>query len=54
MVEPALQGQGIGSVLLATAIAEMHERGATQLRLKVDARNLDARRFYKRIGFVEA
>ncbi len=53
VVDPAWHGRGIGSALLATAIAEMRERGATQLRLKVDARNLGARRLYARMGFVE-
>jgi len=52
VVEPALHGRGIGTGLLATAIAEMRRRGHTRLRLKVDARNLSARRFYERLGFV--
>jgi ribosomal protein S18 acetylase RimI-like enzyme len=51
VVEPAWHGRGVGTALLATAIAEMHQRGATHLRLKVDARNLGARRFYERMGF---
>ena len=52
VVEPALHGRGIGTALLVTAIAEMRRRGHTRLRLKVDARNLSARRFYERLGFV--
>ncbi len=51
VVEPALHGRGIGTALLAAAIAEMSRRGASHLRLKVDARNLGARRFYERMGF---
>lgn len=53
VVEPTLQGRGIGTALLATAIAEMSRRGHTKVRLKADARNLGARRFYERMGFVE-
>lgn len=52
VVEPALHGRGIGTALLANAIVEMRRRGRTQLRLKVDARNLAAQRFYERMGFV--
>jgi ribosomal protein S18 acetylase RimI-like enzyme len=50
-VDPAWHGRGIGTALLATAIADMRQRGAAHLRLKVDARNLGARRLYERMGF---
>lgn len=50
-VEPAHQGRGIGTALLATAIAEMQQRGHARLRLKVDARNFGAQRLYERMGF---
>lgn len=51
VVDPAMHGRGIGTALLATAIAEMRSRSHARLRLKVDARNLGARRFYERMGF---
>ena len=51
VVEPDMHGTGIGTALLATAIAEMRGRGHARLRLKVDGRNLAARRFYERMGF---
>jgi ribosomal protein S18 acetylase RimI-like enzyme len=51
VVDPGRHGSGIGTALLATAIAEMQQRGHAHLRLKVDARNLGARRFYERMGF---
>lgn len=53
VVEPAWHRRGIGTALLATAIDEMRRRGHTSLRLKVDARNLAAKRLYARVGFVE-
>lgn len=46
-VSPHLQGQGLGTLLLATAKAAS-SRG---LRLHVFQRNLAARRFYERRGF---
>lgn len=51
VVDPAKQGSGIGTALLATAIAELRSRGHTSLRLKAHARNEPALRFYRRMGF---
>jgi ribosomal protein S18 acetylase RimI-like enzyme len=46
-VAPHLQGQGLGTLLLAAARKENPEG----LRLHVFQRNLSARRFYERRGF---
>lgn len=50
-VGPALRGQGLGSQLLAHAIAEASERGAEEMHINVDEIDTDARRFYERHGF---
>jgi GNAT superfamily N-acetyltransferase len=42
---------GIGSVLLAAAERQIAERGCAQARLRVVARNLEARRFYQGRGW---
>ena len=46
-VSPQLQGQGLGTLLLAAAKRE----NAQSLRLHVFLRNASARRFYERRGF---
>jgi ribosomal protein S18 acetylase RimI-like enzyme len=46
-VSPQLQGNGLGTLLLATA----KEESPGGLRLHVFQRNLSARRFYERHGF---
>ncbi len=47
-VDPACQGQGVGSRLMAAA----EERVEGDLTLSVFTVNPDARRFYERLGFV--
>jgi GNAT superfamily N-acetyltransferase len=45
--------RGIGSVLLSAAERQIAERGHTEARLRVVARNLEARRFYAAQGWAE-
>lgn len=53
-VDPDRQGLGIGSLLLDAARDQAVDAGATHLALDVLESNVDARRLYERIGFVEA
>jgi len=54
-VDPARQGEGIGSRLLEAGIERARERGARRLLLRVLSTNGAARRLYERHGFtVEA
>jgi GNAT superfamily N-acetyltransferase len=48
-VDPAVQGRGLGSVLMAAAEEAL---GAGDLTLAVFTVNPDARRLYERLGFV--
>jgi [ribosomal protein S18]-alanine N-acetyltransferase len=50
-VAPALQGRGIGTVLLRALTAEAVRRGATSLLLEVRADNEPAIHLYNREGF---
>jgi len=50
-VRPELRGRGIGTVLVATAIHTVRERGGGEIQINVDAVDVDARRFYERHGF---
>lgn len=50
--EPAVRGQGLGSEVLATVVAEAARRGATATVIEVDEPDHDAHRFYARHGFV--
>lgn len=50
-VAPGRRGQGIGSVLLAAAEAEVVRRGAAVLEINVDSGDTGARRFYERHGY---
>jgi ribosomal protein S18 acetylase RimI-like enzyme len=52
VVAPDWQGRGIGTLLLAEAIAALHSRGAGTVALKVNVENTGARRLYERLGFV--
>jgi ribosomal protein S18 acetylase RimI-like enzyme len=52
VVDPNCHGQGIGSALLANAIAVLARRGAEDVALKVDIYNAMAQRLYRRFGFV--
>ncbi len=48
---PAWRGQGIGTLLLQTALAEAAQASADAVHLSVHPRN-PARRLYERLGFV--
>ena len=52
VVRPDWQNRGVGSVLLWEVFAKLKERGFESVALKVDLANNNARRFYKRMGFV--
>jgi ribosomal protein S18 acetylase RimI-like enzyme len=52
VVDAVLRRHGIGSALLATAIAAMQARGHEELALKVDIYNANAQRLYQQFGFV--
>lgn len=54
MVEPEARGQGIGTRLLETLMAECEVRRVDVLDVTVDANNEGAQRFYERHGFVAA
>lgn len=54
MVEPEARGQGIGTRLLETLMAECEVRRVDVLDVTVDANNHGAQRFYERHGFVAA
>lgn len=51
-VVPEYRDRGIGSDLLATAERQLTDRGADVVALETLADNADARRFYRRHGFV--
>ena len=50
-VNPAYQGQKIGTNLLAYADRLVHEAGGGKLSLNVDVGKTDALRLYERLGF---
>ncbi|MBZ9655685.1 GNAT family N-acetyltransferase [Phyllobacterium lublinensis] len=50
-VEPAVQGQGIGSSLLRAIKLAIAEAGYDKARISTHARNLGAIRLYRREGF---
>ncbi|MBY6104921.1 ribosomal protein S18-alanine N-acetyltransferase [Ferrimonas balearica] len=52
-IEPARQGEGLGSVLLQRALNRAVEAGAVQCFLEVRASNLSALVLYQKMGFVE-
>ncbi len=53
-VDPAQQGQGIGSALVARFVAEARARAADTAFLEVAATNAAAQAVYRRAGFVES
>ena len=52
VVRPDWQNRGVGSVLLSEVFSRLKERGFESVALKVALANNNARRFYKRMGFV--
>jgi GNAT superfamily N-acetyltransferase len=50
-VSAGLRGHKVGERLLSGAASRARERGATFVKLEVDARNDGATRFYERLGF---
>ena len=50
-VDPARQGEGVGSALLDAAIARAREQGMRRLVLRVLSGNAPARRLYESRGF---
>jgi GNAT superfamily N-acetyltransferase len=50
-VRPGLEGQGIGSALLASLKAELRAMGVTRIDTATHFDNPGARRFYERHGF---
>ena len=52
-VHAAARGQGIGTALLAHAIAHAQDQGFVAVHLDVASSNLRARQFYARHGFVQ-
>jgi ribosomal protein S18 acetylase RimI-like enzyme len=51
--DPALTGQGVGTLLMDWALAEARRRGADEIQLSVWSENPGAQRFYARHGFVK-
>jgi ribosomal protein S18 acetylase RimI-like enzyme len=52
-VTPEARGRGIGRTLVDAAVEHARAIEAPTVRLRVDARNRGARRFYEREGFLE-
>ena len=50
-VVPHLRDGGIGTALLARAVAEVERRGGIEVHINVDEIDTDTRRFYERHGF---
>jgi ribosomal-protein-alanine N-acetyltransferase len=48
---PEHRGQGLGTRLMQHVLAEASRLGATSATLEVRASNVEARRFYERLGF---
>jgi ribosomal-protein-alanine N-acetyltransferase len=51
-VEPTFRCRGIGSSLLAETIRHAQSKGAREVYLEVRAKNISARDFYEKKGFV--
>lgn len=50
-VVPDRRDQGIGGAIMATAMDLARGRGAVEMYIGVDEPDVDARRFYERLGF---
>jgi ribosomal protein S18 acetylase RimI-like enzyme len=53
-VRTSAQGRGVGRVMMGYLHAEAAHRGATVVRLRVDSKNVRARRLYESLGYVYA
>jgi GNAT superfamily N-acetyltransferase len=53
-VAPSHRGRGLGQRLVSTIIELARDRGCARLQLSTNAARADARRFYRRLGFVES
>jgi ribosomal-protein-alanine N-acetyltransferase len=51
-VDPERRGRGIGSRLMVALLRAALDMGATRMLLEVRPSNMDARRLYRRFGFV--
>jgi GNAT superfamily N-acetyltransferase len=51
-VAPAERNGGLGTALLKAAEAEVVARGGEVLEINVDGEDVDAQRFYERLGYV--
>jgi GNAT superfamily N-acetyltransferase len=52
-VVPHRRGQGIGSQVIEHVVREVSARGVELVEINVDEGDVDARRFYRRHGFVD-
>ena len=50
-VEPGLRGRGIGAEVMDLVLAMCRERGVELVEVNVDEGDVDAQRFYDRLGF---
>lgn len=50
-VVPELRGRGIGTTMMRLAMQRCRERGCEEMLINVDEPDVDARRFYERLGF---
>jgi GNAT superfamily N-acetyltransferase len=50
-VVPRMRSRGIGTELIAAVRSEAKQRGVDLIEINVDEPDLDARRFYERLGF---
>ncbi len=50
---PDFRRHGVGTALMAAAVAEAHARKASLIILEVRRSNLEARRLYRKFGFEE-
>lgn len=51
-VAPDRRAGGIGTALMTSALETLRSRGCGELHINVDEVDVDARRFYERLGFV--
>jgi GNAT superfamily N-acetyltransferase len=50
-VVPDHRGEGVGGAIMAAAMELARERDAVEMHINVDEPDVDARRFYERLGF---